>query len=151
EQAVAEGADEGAVALVDDDRVLGAQRGLAAIEQVDPVLRVHRDPDDIRMAPARRELLPALHDFVARIARPDEHGRSPLGANTGWPAVRGGRTETSASQARGRYRQRPQARYWWSGLSLAQRDDRAHGGVATPRPRRGPRPRCAALPRPLPA
>ena len=64
ELALAPRAEELAVAIVRDDRMV------AAADQIDAVLRVHRHPRHVAMHVALRQLLPALDHPVLQRARP---------------------------------------------------------------------------------
>jgi hypothetical protein len=65
--------EEAAVLVEYDDRVL------APVEDVDPVLRIHRDARDLDERPALGQLFPALQDLVLQAVRADRHGGSLRG------------------------------------------------------------------------
>src|SRR5712691_5080815 len=70
EQALAPGAQEVAVAIKDDHRVL------AAVEDVHVVLGVHRDASHVDKLPARRELFPIFHRGKEQHATTDDGGHN---------------------------------------------------------------------------
>src|SRR4051812_1158066 len=75
---VGPGCDERAVALVDD------HAGLAARQEIDPIVGVHRDACDVPMVESGGKLLPALHHVVLEVASPETHVNRPP-EQTGYP------------------------------------------------------------------
>src|SRR5215471_500845 len=70
EHALAPGAQEVAIAIKDNHRVL------TAVEDVHVVLGVHRDASHVDELPARRELFPIFHRSKEQYATTDDGGHS---------------------------------------------------------------------------